>query len=711
MKFTKLFGLLQILGSIMTGENIVIILSIISIVVAIIFGMPAVKTWRFEKKKDELKQKLLFKEGGWLNASQLTYSSLDFIRVMKDEQKPTSQAGIIESIRDIIDKRKEKEEQNHILLVGPSLSGKSHITVSVLKSLDDAYVLIPNEDTFNQSTKDGYELPDAPANARYKIILLDNFHEFFKGSASTPKALIHEAIDKGFTLWANCISVEEYARVNSYLDFKDGYLGLFTEIDLCKRITSEEATIIAKGLGIEILPASFNGIIGEIFYRPSDMIQHYEELKSDVVALDVLIFIKQTYILGAFTSPYLIRLELLKQAFTKKYSPDFITLMSALKKIEQKGFIKLLNDHTYISFESVWLNEIVEPEMRASEFFSFWKDIIPRNNYETALERYDKIEKGKADVIVYNSIISKSPNYETAVEWYNKIENGKADVFTYNPIISKSPNYETALEWYRKIEKGTENAITYSSLITKSPNYKTALEWYNKIEKGAATTITYNSLIDKSPNYNAALEWYNKIEKGSATTITYNSLISKSPNFETALEWYSKIEKGDETTITYNSLIDKSPNYETAVEWYNKIEDDKANVFTCTLLIGKSPNYETALQWSNKIEKGQANVFTYSTLIGKSPNYETALKWFSKIEIGTATTNAYNCLISKCPNYETAIEWYNKIENGQADLFTFNCLISKCPLGNLGYKQVGLSSFSIIFSLWIFRFLIQTKYL
>jgi uncharacterized membrane protein required for colicin V production len=136
MKFTKLFGLLQILGSIMTGENIVIILSIISIVVAIIFGMPAVKTWRFEKKKDELKQKLLFKEGGWLNASQLTYSSLDFIRVMKDEQKPTSQAGIIESIRDIIDKRKEKEGTKSYLTSRTILKVVNpHITVSVLKSL------------------------------------------------------------------------------------------------------------------------------------------------------------------------------------------------------------------------------------------------------------------------------------------------------------------------------------------------------------------------------------------------------------------------------------------------------------------------------------------------------------------------------------------------------------------------------------------------
>ena len=36
---------------------------------------------------------------------------------------------------------------------------------------------------------------------------------------------------------------------------------------------------------------------------------------------------------------------------------------------------------------------------------------------------------------------------------------------------------------------------------------------------------------------------------------------------------------------------------------------------------------------------------------------------------------------------------------------------AQVPTCNLGYKQVGLSSFSIIFSLWIFRFLIQTKYL
>jgi len=660
------FFLFQIFGNEISGEDITIVLAVLAIAVAIMLGRPDAKSWKYEKKKDELKQKELFKNSGWINVSQLNYSTLDLIRDMKDEQNPSYQIGVSESIKTILDNRKQNENQNHILLVGPSLSGKTHITVSVLKGLQDAYVLIPDESTFNQAGKESYELPNAPENAQYKIILLDNFHEFFKGGAVTPKALIYKTIDKGFTLWANCISIEEYTRVKSFLDFKDGSLGFFQEIKMDKKLSISEAEMIAKSIGIERLPAFFNGLMGEFYYSPTDMIQHYEDIKSDAVAMDVLIFIKQAYMLGSFTLPYLMKLDLIKKAFAKKYANDFITLMITLKKIEQKGFIKLLIDHTFLSFDSVWLNEIVEPEMKVKEFFPFWNDIIPKSvvhytnlmtsskDYADALTYYIEMKlEGIVPGIRPNTIlISKSPNYETALEWFGKIEAGQANVFTYNSLISKSPNYETALEWFGKIEAGQANVFTYSSLISKSPNYDTALEWFGKIEAGQADVFTYSSLIRKSPNYDTALEWFGKIEAGQANVVTYNSLISKSPNYETALEWFGKIEAGQANVFTYNSLISKSPNYETALAWFGKIEAGQADVFTYNSLIRKSPNYETALVWFDKIEAGQANMFTYSSLISKSPNYETALEWFGKIEAGQANVFTYNSLISKSPNFE-----------------------------------------------------------
>jgi TPR repeat protein len=718
------FFLFQISGSeISLAESILVISTLVLIVLGIVFGIPALMTWSSEKKKHRLKQRTLFQGSDWIKSTDLTYDSLDYTREMQDEQYPSSQRGITKRILEILNHRKEKETQNHILLVGPSLSGKSHITVSVLKTLADAYVLKPNETTFSDAAKEGFEFPALPQKAQYAIVLLDNFHEFFKGGASSPVALIHEAIENGFTIWANCISIEEYDRVNTILDFKNS--GTFEEIKLDKKLDKDEELRIAVNLGVVKPLATSNGLIGEIIYKPTDIIQHYYDLKkeSDTAPFDVLLLIKQAYLLGAFSIPYLMKIELLQKAYSKEYPTHSLPLRNALKKIEAKGFIKFRNDNSTISFDSVWLNEIVAPDLKPKEFFEFWKEIIPRTviqyshliyssidyaeacryysemlqdgivpnvytyttlinlspDYATAVEWFNKIERGKANVVTYSSLINLSPDYTTALEWLNRIEKGEANIITYNTLIKLSPNYNTAIEWFHKIEKGKANVVTYSSLINISPDYKTALEWFGKIEPGQASGYTYGSLINLSPDYETALEWFSKIEPGKANVVTYSLLINISPDYATALEWFNRIEPGEANVVTYSSLINLSPDYKTALEWFNKIEPGEANIFTYNTLIKLSPDYKTALEWFNKIEKGKADVFTFSSLINLSPDYKTALEWFNKIEPGKANVVTYNTLIKLSPDYNTVIEWYNKIEKGEANIFTYNTLISLSP--------------------------------
>lgn len=689
MKLLFLFFNFSIFGNEISTE---IILGVITIVVAILFGIPGYKTWREQTLRINQIQISLYKDG-WIKASKLSYSSLDLSRDKKAEQFPSCQKGISDSIRRILDKNGIKK---HILLLGPSLSGKTHITVSILKEMRNTYVLVPNEATFNQLFKDvGYKIPDTPKNAQHKIILLDNFHEFFKGNIDTIKALIRNANEKNYTIWANCISIEEYDKVKNHLDFKD--INLFQFVELQERLTTNEAKKIARNINVINLPASFNGLIGEIYYQPDDIIKHYEDLKTNIVDLDVLISIKQAYMLGAFTLPYQMELELIKRKFDIKYNSDNIQLssysklMKSLKNIEGKGFIKFMNDKK-ISFESVWLNVIVEPKMRAREFYHDWDKIIPRNvvtytrlifdstDYSEAESCYKEMIQDEIvpDLYSYNLLLSLSPNYETAFDWYSKIKIEKADVFTYNCLINKSPDFETALAWFNKIEKGKENLVTYNSLIKKSPKYDTALNWFNKIENGSADVITYNTLINKSPDYETALFWFSKIESGKTTLNTYNSLIKRSPDYETALYWFEKIEAEKVDVITYSSLIQKSPNYDTALNWFNKIDKGKANKIIYNSLINKSPCYETALEWFNKINIENLDVINYNSIIKKSPNYKTALEWFNKIEAEKADVVTYSSLIVKSPDYDTALLWLHKIEtqNKQVDEYTFGALIN-----------------------------------
>lgn len=426
-------------------------LAIITILLTIKFGIPAIKSYRLEKKIYKLNQNALFVSSGWIESSKISYSSLDFIREMKKNQILECQKNSIEKIKKILDERKENNFINHILFIGPSLSGKTHITTSILNELQNAYVIIPNESTFIQASKISYELPDAPLNAQYKIILLDNFHEFFKGNEINPKTLIYKAIKKGYTIWANCISIEEYDRVILSLDFKDGNHSLFQKIELDEKMSNFEIKEALKALGKNRVPTTFNGRYGELIYPPSNMIKNYNLLCSNIVNKDVLLFIKQAYMLGKFLLPYTMEIDFIKKAYHKKYGEDIVLLMKALKIIEKKGFIILLNNHKTFLFDSVWINEIVEPQMRYNEFYDFWSDILPKNT------------------VLFNNLIHNSNDYSDSILLLNEmVEEGIIpNIATYNIIINHSPNYKTAVEWFEKIDDGKANEFTFNALKIK----------------------------------------------------------------------------------------------------------------------------------------------------------------------------------------------------------------------------------------------------
>lgn len=673
------------------------IASVFALIIAII-------SFRSKIIKNKQLHDSLFKHAGWIKSSQIIYENLDNLRRMQKEANPTSLIGIAESIRKILDKRNETDAGNHILLVGPSLSGKTHITVSILQTLNDAYVLIPNTNVFNETRSSVYELPDAPFNAQYKIVLFDNFHEFFKGDVACLKELLSKVVQKNYIIWANCISIEEYVKVKSVLDFRSGPMGLFREILIDKKLSLNEARKFSNNK----LPKTWNGLIGEIYYSPADMIQHCEDLKSDVVSYDVLVFLKQAYMLGAFTLPYLMKIQVVKGIFFKKYSADNFVLLSALKKIEQKGFIKLSYDHESLYFDPVWLNEIVEPQMKAREFYNYWNEILPKNvvyytnlmcltsNYNEVLSYYTEMRNGGIvpDVRSFTILISLSPDYSTALDWFNKISEANVNEFSYSALISLSPTYEIALAWFNKIENGTATTITFNSLIFKSLNYETALHWYKQIGHGKETISTYNSLIIKSPDYKTAMEWFEIITFNRATSSTYNALCVKAPDYETSLMWYNKIDKGKITPSSYNSLCVKSPDYKTALEWYDKIEPDKIPLNTFNSLIIKSPNYLIAIEWLNKVEFTKLSSSAFNTILRLAPTYNISVDWFNKIPIGSSNVITYNILIGKSITVEDAEEWLKQLNKSNllGDEFTYRALLKIVNrFGGTGKYQKAVS--------------------
>jgi hypothetical protein len=122
-----------------------------------------------------------------------------------------------------------------------------------------------------------------------------------------------------------------------------------------------------------------------------------------------------------------------------------------------------------------------------------------------------------------------------------------------------------------------------------------------------------------------------------------------------------------------------------------------------------------------KIIDGNVKPISVSTVVRK-PIPTSKLK--TPKSLTTRLSNIDNILNSLIANrFDPKLEAETKIDdcsgnyilclrkNAKFPTVSISPTFTKFEAYNLGYKQVGLSSFSIIFSLWIFRFLIQTKYL
>ena len=108
----------------------------------------------------------------WVSTKRLRYKDLSGRKEFPDK-KPSTQSHLAKDVQMILDKNKERR---NVLLISEAMAGKTYFTVNFLKKLKNAYVLIPNYDKFDTLY---VNIPRAPRNAHYKIILLDDICNYF----------------------------------------------------------------------------------------------------------------------------------------------------------------------------------------------------------------------------------------------------------------------------------------------------------------------------------------------------------------------------------------------------------------------------------------------------------------------------------------------------------------------------------------------------
>ncbi|MES2619603.1 MAG: pentatricopeptide repeat-containing protein, partial [Bacteroidota bacterium] len=512
----------------------------------------------------------------WLPSKKLKYGDLSG-RKMIQEQNPSTQKNLSKSVQSILDGRK------HLMLVSEPMAGKTHFTIRYLQQLKGGYILIPNPNLFDSYFK---LIPTAPKNAKYKIVLLDDLHDYVKGGSEKFIDFLTQVIDSrsDIMIWANNMSGPEFQIMLDNIPLK--LQSRFEKIVIDSNMDINEAKRIRKAvMGDDNLPEYFDRNIGSIFEDLKQINFRYSQL--DGASKILLRSIKELYLVGIYHSPFEMMKADIRRLFSF-YEPGVAaeTISQKLRELETMKFIHKSAEPLTINFDERYLRIVVEPHLEVKKFLATISSLFADN------------------AASYTQAMQAVGTYEGAVRLYQEMlaKNIQPNIRPYAVLIRLADDTENGLYWLKELERRglTANEFIYSALLRTTHGDLQKLEVLKSqmqlrqvpinerinemiaARKFFASVVNYNNLINLAGNYTKVLELFEEMVQMNLKPdiFTYNTLINISPDYKAALTWYEKIETGKATVITYNSLIKISPDYKTALTWYEKIETGKATVIT-----------------------------------------------------------------------------------------------------------------------------------
>ncbi|MDD2488717.1 MAG: hypothetical protein PHD62_04560 [Bacteroidales bacterium] len=634
---------------------------VLMILSALLAGFIYFKLWR---ARDKRISKKAFKTS-WMSSKKLLYKDISELKEYP-EKNPSTQSHLSKEVEDALDKCK------NILLIGESMAGKAYFTINYLKKLENTFVLIPQYDKFDDLFD---SIPNAPAKAEYKIILIDNIHAYIHTGGKRLNPFFEKAKDKGYIIWANTISGNNYEVVKDYIYPK--FFSTFKQIIIPSTLSNSEALSIAKSEGISKLPSFFDNNIGSIFYDLSRIKVCYKSF--DFIGKRILEVIKQLYLVGLYNPPSFI----LEKDFMKLfglYLPSISkeTICKELDQLEKNGFVFYSKDRLSLNFEERYIRIVVSPDLIINDFikdissifpnnvFAFNQAIHSANSYKEANHLYKQMLKKKVQPNdqTFAILIRKSKDSEIGLIWLEEMNNMS---FNINDSIINSLLYTTQgnIEKREKVKsklKSYDLDITQNINDAKSSNFK--LDVYS-----------YTNLMNLSVDYNKAIELFNEMKNNNIDpdSTTYNVLIKFSNNLKIGLNLLEEMvdSKILPDNYTFGTLMNICESYDEGRKIFDKMTENNIipNEANYRILMKLSNNFlvsETILQ-----EMEDKQIFmtppTYGFVINQATNFEEGKTIFDKmIDKGiTPTCKEYGTLISKAPDFKTGKTIFDEMKNNK----------------------------------------------
>lgn len=258
------------------------------------------------------------------------------------------------------------ERRRNILIVGPPLSGKSRAVFNALKKLKrGVLVLVPRNVTMPV-----FSLPAGYRFWKKKLIFVDDL-QYYIEKQDNFHLLFREAKKRNIPVIASCHSGREFKKVKNKLVEQNLDIDTIFGDDVVEmqKITGQQGKNVAEALGLEWDNVKFNGTVGSIFMKLSEMERRFEN--SDNIEKTILRSLRNLYLCGIYDDNSIFRIDWIKKA-AHKFELDGRDFEWGgwLRSLEDKEFIKVQRKNKLWA-EDAYLSYVVKPEVEVTRFELF----------------------------------------------------------------------------------------------------------------------------------------------------------------------------------------------------------------------------------------------------------------------------------------------------------------------------------------------------
>lgn len=446
------------------------------------------------------------------------------------------------------------ERRRNLLIIAPPLSGKTRAVFNALKQLKDpVHVLVPRSVPMA-----AFMFPKDFIFWKPKMIFIDDLQYYIERQDSF-HLLFREAKERGIPITATCHSGREFKKVKNKMVEQNLDIDIIFGDDIIEleKITAEEGKMISGKMGMKWDTVKFNGTIGSIFMRLSEMERRFDNC--DTIEKTILRTLRYLYKSGIYEENSIFRVEWIKKAASlfELEGRDF-EWTGWLKNLEDKEFTKIARRNK-VWAEDAYLEFVVKPEVETpqTEIFESMEAIFADNT-----EVLQMLGERAYDIGIIDPQIADY--MQIVISAFEKVLEQSAASGNRNDHI-KAQNYLGQAYWSLSKVKDTlincARSIEYFNEILKTISIESSPVEYARIKNRIGNTYTAFAEVESTEEncvtainaYNEALRVFNENKFPQEFARTNNNLggaylmlasvKSSSENYKKAIESFNKALK------------------------------------------------------------------------------------------------------------------------------------------------------------------------